>query len=107
MVIRLLAFDPDPRGRRLIQEGCASLGDGCRLCLRTTASACARELRSGRYDGLLLGMPIASTDLFALMLSCQTLECPPTILLVGETRGDALIVQGERFTAHHEDRSAK
>ncbi len=85
MVIRLLAFDPDPRGRRLIQEGCASLGDGCRLCLRTTASACARELRSGRYDGLLLGMPIASTDLFALMLSCQTLECPPTILLVGET----------------------
>ena len=27
-----------------------------------------------------------------------------TILLVGEKRGDALIVQGERFTAHYEDR---
>jgi hypothetical protein len=29
------------------------------------------------------------------------------ILLVGEKRGDALIVQGERFTAHHEDRSTE
>jgi hypothetical protein len=29
------------------------------------------------------------------------------IRLVGEKRGDALIVQGERFTAHHEDRSTE
>ena len=28
-----------------------------------------------------------------------------TVHLVGEKRGDALIVQEERFTAHHEDRS--
>ena len=30
-----------------------------------------------------------------------------TIVLAGEKRGDALIVQGRRFTAHHENDSAE
>ncbi len=30
-----------------------------------------------------------------------------TLVLVGEKRGNTLIVQGEEFTAHHEDRSAE
>jgi hypothetical protein len=30
-----------------------------------------------------------------------------TIILIGEKRGDALIVRGEEFEDHHEDHSAE
>ena len=86
MVTRLLAYDPDRVGRRMIQEAAAILGPAYSLLVRTNPVSCVRELQGGRVDGLLLGLPAAGEDLAQLFLCCQRLETPPAIFLVG---GDA------------------
>ena len=54
--------------------------------------------------------PVAQRELrvmgkYRILFNIDQATREVTILLAGEKRGDALIVQGERFTAHYEGRS--
>jgi hypothetical protein len=44
---------------------------------------------------------------YRVLFNLETATREVHIVLVAEKRGDALFVQGERFTAHHEDRSVE
>jgi signal transduction histidine kinase len=80
---RILVCDPDPEGRRLIEEALASLGEGFRVTVRASLESCARELGRIPYDALLLGLPAPAPELLALLLACQKKEEPPLVFGIG------------------------
>jgi mRNA-degrading endonuclease RelE of RelBE toxin-antitoxin system len=56
--------------------------------------------------------PVAQRELrvfgkYRVLFNIDTEAEVVTIVLVGEKRGDALIVRGEEFTEHHEDHSSE
>jgi hypothetical protein len=56
--------------------------------------------------------PVAERELrllgkFRVLFNVEVAAKGVTIVLVGEKRGNTLIVQGEEYTAHHEGNSAK
>ena len=44
---------------------------------------------------------------YRVLFNLNEEDCEVTIVLVGEKRGDSLIVRGEEFTDHHESDSVE
>jgi len=80
---RLLVCDPDPEGRRLIEEALASLGEGYRVTVRASLESCARELGRTPYDALLIGLPAPAPELLALLLACERKKEAPLVFGIG------------------------
>ena len=93
----LRALGPKP-GRALLKEATRRLAadplaETRQMKTLRPNSVAQRELRLlGKHRGL---------------FNVDRLQRRVTIVLVGEKRGDALIVQGRRFTAHHESDPAE
>ena len=93
----LRALGPKP-GRALLKAATRRLAadplaETRQMKTRRPNSVAQRELR-------LLGK-------HRVLFNIDRLQRRVTIVLVGEKRGDALIVQGRRFTAHHESDPAE
>ncbi|MEW6566881.1 MAG: GAF domain-containing protein [Chloroflexota bacterium] len=82
---RVLAYDPDPRGRRLLRQGLA----GFDLVLRSSPATCREEIRRARCQTLVIGLPVAPEDLADLLLATQASPDPPAVFLLGGGEGHA------------------
>ena len=80
---RVLVCDPDPEGRRLIEEALAALGEAYRVTVRARPESCARELGRAHYEALLVGLPGPAPELLALLLTCERQDSPPLVFGIG------------------------
>jgi mRNA-degrading endonuclease RelE of RelBE toxin-antitoxin system len=84
--------------------------DGRLLLAAAQESLATDPLAETRNLKTLRPNPVAQRELrlygkYRVLFNINTEAQVVTIVLVGEKRGDALIVQGEEFRGHHEDRS--
>jgi mRNA-degrading endonuclease RelE of RelBE toxin-antitoxin system len=84
-----------------------------RVLLKEAAQRLAADpLAENRNQKKLRPNPVAERELrlfgkYRVLFNINEIGREVTIVLVGEKRGDSLIVQGEEFTAHHESDPAE
>lgn len=84
-----------------------------RLLLREAARRLAADpLRESRNIKTLRPNPVAQREIrlfgkYRVLFNLDVEAREVTIILVGEKRGDSLIVRGEEFDAHHESDTTK
>lgn len=82
--------------------------EGRLLLKAATESLTADPLIETQQMKTLRPNPVAQRELrlfgkYRMLFNVEVDRALVTIVLVGEKRGESLIVQGERFTAHHEN----
>lgn len=83
MATRLLAYDPDPEGRSLIQAAARTLGPEYSLESPGRLEDCLSQLRRGEIEGLLIGLPVGADEMAVLMTACPSPESSPAVFLIG------------------------
>lgn len=82
MQARLLVFDPDIKGRRLIRTALSGLDIELSLILRATGKTAAHTLNTMALDGILLGLPADLSELIPIITQLQSVDhCPPIFFL--------------------------
>ena len=88
MRARLLVFDPDPEGRRLIRKALQESCEGCVAVIRASADSCVQALYERPFDALILGLPIAIPALLQVLLVYQEIPERPELFLLAEQPTD-------------------
>ncbi|MGD8621991.1 MAG: hypothetical protein PVH60_08565, partial [Anaerolineales bacterium] len=82
MRIRLLVFDPDIAGRRLMREVLNASDLELTLISRASGKTAAEAVNSMTLDGIVVGLPAKLTELIPLFSDIQsTAQCPPLFFL--------------------------
>ena len=81
--------------------------EGRAVLKAAVAHLAADPLAETRHMKTLRANPVAQRELrlfgrYRVLFSVQQVERQVSIVLVGEKRGESLLVQRRRFTAHHE-----
>lgn len=84
MQSRVLVFDPDIEGRRLIRAALDDDGLGLTLIMRATSDTASKALRSLNLDGVIIGLPVELPDLAPLLLQLQSIDHPPPMFFLQE-----------------------
>ncbi|MGD8632518.1 MAG: ATP-binding protein [Anaerolineales bacterium] len=85
MRARLLVFDPDIEGRRLMHAALSRIGLDLSIILRSSGKTAASALESMEFDCILVGLPVELEDLIPFLTQLQNLDqCPPLIFLCSE-----------------------
>jgi signal transduction histidine kinase len=89
MVIRILAYDPDPQGRRLLRRAFPHPTSDSQVLVRASSQACQRALAQADPDMLLLGLPVPPQEMAELLTCAQELSPPPLVVFAGDPRQSA------------------
>ncbi len=80
MRLRVLAYDSEVGGRRLLREALAGLD----LVLRSSLATCLEAIRRGRWQALVIGLPVSAEDLAGLLTAACRSPSPPAVFFFGD-----------------------